>query len=193
MRQKVSKNSIEFDLHWLSILVHMRPALHVVCIPSEIPLEKTNFSSVSNQQLRIVSELGIRVCISFSFRCQESIWLGPEHLAPIPVGSCVPQSCSVWRALLPWNHSPPQMLTTFPPLLPQSYLSPEGRDSMRKPHFEHRVPRSLILHIVQLQVSVLVPIREADSGQLIIISSNYIATNSIWFSSMCLANLVSFS
>jgi hypothetical protein len=59
MRQKVYKNTIEFTLCWLSTAGH-GPSLSVVNIPSETPLEKTKFSSVSRCQLEIagVGSLG---------------------------------------------------------------------------------------------------------------------------------------
>lgn len=62
--KKISKSTTESVLCWLPLL-GLRPALSVVCIPSEIQLEKTNSSLVSGWQLQRASGLGVGARVLF--------------------------------------------------------------------------------------------------------------------------------
>lgn len=80
-------------------------------------MEKTKVLFVSAYQLKVASEFG-GACVQF-------------FSSGVPSGADPVSAASVsefMRALLPCCLPSPLALTAFPPPLPQSCLSPEGRD-----------------------------------------------------------------
>lgn len=115
MRQKeISENSIiEFELTfycWAWGLL-----LSVVCIPSEMLLEKMNFSFVSGQ-LEVALGLGLKDYVHFPFSV-----LGAQPglvkalcVQPVSGSSYVHQSCCLWKTFLPHCFPASQTLTIVP-------------------------------------------------------------------------------
>lgn len=59
-KERTSKSAIEYVLCWATLL-GMGVALRVVCILSEIPLEKTDCVQPPGYQIRIISGLGMKL------------------------------------------------------------------------------------------------------------------------------------
>lgn len=79
MRQKPPKYATAFILCcWAQ-----GQLLHVVCISSETPLEKTILSFASGYQLEIASWLGIGACVHFTSEHWNLIWLGHVETANV--------------------------------------------------------------------------------------------------------------
>ena len=85
----------------------MRPSLRVVCIPSEVTLEKTMYISfVSSCQLEMSSGLGIGAQWSVPLsQCWDRVWVwtrvGCVHAAMVFVGTYVHPPCCVTNTLFP--------------------------------------------------------------------------------------------
>lgn len=86
----------------------------------------------------------------------------PMHILcvlPGSVHSYVHQPCWVLKTWVPWSHPPLLALTNFLPPLPQSPLGLKGRDLMKtSPRRTLCSTVSHCLHVVQLWVSVLIPV-----------------------------------
>lgn len=71
---KVLQNTIKFILCWSSIAQQWSLPLSVVCIPSEIPLEKTDLSFRNGYQLKIIPGLRMGGLCPF---LRPGVWLTP--------------------------------------------------------------------------------------------------------------------
>lgn len=136
-------------------------SLSVVCIPSEIMLEKNHFSFVRSYELEMSS--GLRV----GFASTSPLSPGTSHRVQISAGSVPAASLSafLWVALLPPCLEGLVSLVSSIPCgsynLSSSYsrefLSPERRHLIET-STEVWGPRVLTLHIDHLWVSLFVPI-----------------------------------
>lgn len=159
-QQKNQKTPLSFFCVEL-LRVILGPAVSVVYIPTQTPLEKTNLSFASGCHLEAVSwflEVG-GVCSCPGLDAGSlSAWscVDPPHAAMVSMSSYMYQSCCIWK--FPWCHLSPLALLIFPLPLLHSSLSLEERGLMKSSHLGLRVPRTVTLHVVQLWVSAFVPI-----------------------------------
>lgn len=127
--------------------------LSVVYIPSEIPLEKMDFSFAISYQLKTASWLGMRAHVYFL-----SYPPSAETLCILPwfLSYYISQSCSVYKTLSPWCHLFPLTLTIFLPPLPNNCPGSEEKGLVKTPILGLSVLKSITLYTVQLWVSLIV-------------------------------------
>lgn len=103
----------------------------MVYIPSETPVAKTNFSSMSSSELEIHSGLEMWACIWFLSQCWDPILLtSVQALYLLSQNQCEFICTAVLlhlEGLVCLVFSSPQFQTILLPLLPQHSLSPKGR------------------------------------------------------------------
>lgn len=118
----------------------MGPAVSVVYIPTQTPLEKTTLSFASGCHLEVVSWLVRGVCVGgvcsrpslgagtlFAWPCVD-----PPHAASVSMHSYMYWPCCIWK--FPWCHLSPLALIIFPLSLLHSSLSLEERGLMKSSH-----------------------------------------------------------
>ena len=102
----------------------------VVCVPSETPFRKLAFPLqvvVNRRERLLVGKQGLELTAT----SPSPLWYVCLEPAQAPLrchslSSHVSQFCCVWKTLFPWCHPPLLALTTFPPPLLHSSLSPRG-------------------------------------------------------------------
>lgn len=151
-RQNITQNTIEFISCW-SFAGRHGAAFNCVC-------ETQNVSFVIGCQLEIASRLGMRARVQVPYHRWDPFGLGSVCRGPVYAATvCEFRRVVVFGRQFLWCLPFPLPLPIFLPLPLHSSLSPKRRGLVRTQFSK----ASQSLHIVQLSVSVLVPVHSRGS------------------------------